>query len=188
MNGCWNCLGISWWRQRWVSSYKLKGWISWIIWLTCRVPSGDIVDEKYCCTCWNGSWTNKYFSPPHLVPLTIILAFSPRFSVHSTSSLQVYETPFFVAVDHAKKKVVISIRGTLSPKVNIIFPCRFLIVIRLQTPLNISIEYLATPTPPRASEITAFMQCSQTPTPFTHGEMWLSTCGTKCPMVYFSFA
>ncbi|MEQ2178700.1 hypothetical protein GOODEAATRI_016803, partial [Goodea atripinnis] len=28
----------------------------------------------------------------------------------------VYETPFFVAVDHAKKKVVISIRGTLSPK------------------------------------------------------------------------
>lgn len=30
---------------------------------------------------------------------------------------QVYETPFFVAVDHEKKKVVISIRGTLSPKV-----------------------------------------------------------------------
>lgn len=30
---------------------------------------------------------------------------------------QVYETPFYVAVDHDKKKVVISIRGTLSPKV-----------------------------------------------------------------------
>ncbi|XP_004683442.1 PREDICTED: sn1-specific diacylglycerol lipase alpha [Condylura cristata] len=29
---------------------------------------------------------------------------------------QVYETPFYVAVDHDKKKVVISIRGTLSPK------------------------------------------------------------------------
>lgn len=28
-----------------------------------------------------------------------------------------YETPFYVAVDHDKKKVVISIRGTLSPKV-----------------------------------------------------------------------
>ncbi|NXC35454.1 DGLA lipase, partial [Campylorhamphus procurvoides] len=28
----------------------------------------------------------------------------------------VYETPFYVAVDHDKKKVVISIRGTLSPK------------------------------------------------------------------------
>lgn len=32
--------------------------------------------------------------------------------------LQVYETPFYVAVDHEKKKVVISIRGTLSPKVS----------------------------------------------------------------------
>lgn len=31
---------------------------------------------------------------------------------------QVYETPFYVAVDHEKKKVVISIRGTLSPKVS----------------------------------------------------------------------
>uniref|UniRef100_A0A452U6I3 Diacylglycerol lipase-alpha n=1 Tax=Ursus maritimus TaxID=29073 RepID=A0A452U6I3_URSMA len=29
---------------------------------------------------------------------------------------KVYETPFYVAVDHDKKKVVISIRGTLSPK------------------------------------------------------------------------
>ena len=29
-----------------------------------------------------------------------------------------YETPFYVAVDHDKKKVVISIRGTLSPKVS----------------------------------------------------------------------
>lgn len=35
----------------------------------------------------------------------------------SASPTQVYETPFFVAVDHEKKKVVISIRGTLSLKV-----------------------------------------------------------------------
>lgn len=39
----------------------------------------------------------------------------------SVSSAQVYETPFFVAVDHEKKKVVISIRGTLSLKVNFSF-------------------------------------------------------------------
>lgn len=36
---------------------------------------------------------------------------------HGPPSFQVYETPFYVAVDHDKKKVVISIRGTLSPKV-----------------------------------------------------------------------
>lgn len=36
---------------------------------------------------------------------------------HEPPSSQVYETPFYVAVDHDKKKVVISIRGTLSPKV-----------------------------------------------------------------------
>ncbi|XP_037548630.1 diacylglycerol lipase-alpha [Nematolebias whitei] len=35
---------------------------------------------------------------------------------YNLRSHQVYETPFFVAVDHGKKKVVISIRGTLSPK------------------------------------------------------------------------
>lgn len=36
---------------------------------------------------------------------------------HELPFCQVYETPFYVAVDHDKKKVVISIRGTLSPKV-----------------------------------------------------------------------
>lgn len=36
---------------------------------------------------------------------------------HKLPFCQVYETPFYVAVDHDKKKVVISIRGTLSPKV-----------------------------------------------------------------------
>lgn len=47
--------------------------------------------------------------------------FVTTFTAHFASSTQVYETPFFVAVDHAKKKVVISIRGTLSPKVNFKF-------------------------------------------------------------------
>lgn len=70
--------------------------------------------------CWDGSegMMKKYLPPPpHFTRLT----FSPPFTVHSTFSIQVYETPFFVAVDHEKKKVVISIRGTLSPKVNFSF-------------------------------------------------------------------
>lgn len=40
---------------------------------------------------------------------------------YPTHSTQVYETPFFVAVDHDKKKVVISIRGTLSLKASLCF-------------------------------------------------------------------
>lgn len=55
-----------------------------------------------------------------LLTLLFPLTFSPPF-LSTVSCLQVYETPFFVAVDHAKKKVVISIRGTLSPKVNFVF-------------------------------------------------------------------
>lgn len=39
-------------------------------------------------------------------------------SATAVDLFQVYETPFYVAVDHDKKKVVISIRGTLSPKVS----------------------------------------------------------------------
>lgn len=70
-----------------------------------------------CSVCWDGSEAMMKYLPPHFTPLT----FSPPFTVHSTSSIQVYETPFFVAVDHEKKKVVISIRGTLSPKVNFSF-------------------------------------------------------------------
>lgn len=70
-----------------------------------------------CSVCWDGSEAMMKYLPPHFTPLT----FSPPFTVHFTSSIQVYETPFFVAVDHEKKKVVISIRGTLSPKVNFSF-------------------------------------------------------------------
>uniref|UniRef100_A0A8C2XNW5 sn-1-specific diacylglycerol lipase n=1 Tax=Cyclopterus lumpus TaxID=8103 RepID=A0A8C2XNW5_CYCLU len=44
------------------------------------------------------------------------LSLSHHRFLSTLSCVQVYETPFFVAVDHAKKKVVISIRGTLSPK------------------------------------------------------------------------
>lgn len=45
------------------------------------------------------------------------LARPHRARAHEPPHSQVYETPFYVAVDHDKKKVVISIRGTLSPKV-----------------------------------------------------------------------
>lgn len=43
-------------------------------------------------------------------------------SATAVDLFQVYETPFYVAVDHDKKKVVISIRGTLSPKVSALRP------------------------------------------------------------------
>lgn len=68
---------------------------------------------------------SKHLTPSHSTLLTL----SPPFTVH----MQVYETPFFVAVDHDKKKVVISIRGTLSPKVIYIF---------LYLPLNLSGHHL----------------------------------------------
>lgn len=42
----------------------------------------------------------------------------PHLVITAVHLFQVYETPFYVAVDHEKKKVVISIRGTLSPKVS----------------------------------------------------------------------
>lgn len=38
---------------------------------------------------------------------------------YATFHVDVGETPFYVAVDYARKKIVISIRGTLSMKVNI---------------------------------------------------------------------
>lgn len=60
-----------------------------------------------------------YLLSPQLTP--VLPSHFLTFTVCSVSSIQVYETPFFVAVDHAKKKVVISIRGTLSPKVNFSF-------------------------------------------------------------------
>ena len=38
--------------------------------------------------------------------------------VYSTFHVDVGETPFFIGVDHDKKVIVISIRGTLSMKVS----------------------------------------------------------------------
>lgn len=63
----------------------------------------------------------------HNVAPLLSLAF-PRICLNvclSASFMKVYETPFFVAVDHGKKKVVISIRGTLSPKVRFHCLCCF---------------------------------------------------------------
>lgn len=50
---------------------------------------------------------------------------------------QVYETPFFVAVDHEKKKVVISIRGTLSLKVRLL-PELFVLALQLRGEVFVS--------------------------------------------------
>uniref|UniRef100_A0AAY4BGR2 Diacylglycerol lipase-alpha n=1 Tax=Denticeps clupeoides TaxID=299321 RepID=A0AAY4BGR2_9TELE len=64
------------------------------------------VEEDNCCGC-NVLAIRRYFLDQELKQVQIVYT-----SCHDA----VYETPFFVAVDHEKKKVVISIRGTLSPK------------------------------------------------------------------------
>ena len=88
--------------------------------LSCAKTEKGLMTQT-CSVCWSETMMSKCFTPSHFVLLTL----SPLFTVH----IQVYETPFFVAVDHDKKKVVISIRGTLSPKVIYIF---------LYHPLNLS--------------------------------------------------
>ncbi|XP_035274433.1 sn1-specific diacylglycerol lipase alpha [Anguilla anguilla] len=64
------------------------------------------VEEDNCCGC-NVLAIRRNFLDHDLKQVHIVYT-----SCHDA----VYETPFFVAVDHEKKKVVISIRGTLSPK------------------------------------------------------------------------
>jgi sn1-specific diacylglycerol lipase len=41
--------------------------------------------------------------------------------IYATYHVDVGETPFFVAVDFTRRKIVISIRGTLSMKVSIMY-------------------------------------------------------------------
>uniref|UniRef100_A0A8C7F0T5 Diacylglycerol lipase-alpha n=1 Tax=Oncorhynchus kisutch TaxID=8019 RepID=A0A8C7F0T5_ONCKI len=64
------------------------------------------VEEDNCCGC-NVLAIRRHFLDRELKQVHVVYT-----SWHDA----VYETPFFVAVDHGKKKVVISIRGTLSPK------------------------------------------------------------------------
>ncbi|KAJ8358516.1 hypothetical protein SKAU_G00150410 [Synaphobranchus kaupii] len=64
------------------------------------------VEEDNCCGC-NVLAIRRHFLDQDLKQVHIVYT-----SCHD----DVYETPFFVAVDHDKKKVIISIRGTLSPK------------------------------------------------------------------------
>ncbi|XP_064168529.1 diacylglycerol lipase-alpha-like isoform X1 [Anguilla rostrata] len=64
------------------------------------------VEEDNCCGC-NLLAIRRHFLDQDLKQVHIVYT-----SCHD----DVYETPFFVAVDHDKKKVIISIRGTLSPK------------------------------------------------------------------------
>ncbi|KAK2100363.1 hypothetical protein P7K49_021711 [Saguinus oedipus] len=69
---------------------------------------GDTVtiEEDNCCGC-NAIAIRRHFLDENMTAVDIVYT-----SCHDA----VYETPFYVAVDHDKKKVVISIRGTLSPK------------------------------------------------------------------------
>ncbi|KAG7473965.1 hypothetical protein MATL_G00101460 [Megalops atlanticus] len=71
-----------------------------------RLAQSVTVEEDNCCGC-NVLAIRRHFLDQDLKQVHIVYT-----SCHDA----VYETPFFVAVDHDKKKVVISIRGTLSPK------------------------------------------------------------------------
>ncbi|XP_058637929.1 diacylglycerol lipase-alpha isoform X2 [Onychostoma macrolepis] len=71
-----------------------------------RLSQSITVEEDNCCGC-NVLAIRRQFLDRDLKEVQIVYT-----SCHDA----VYETPFFVAVDHVKKKVVISIRGTLSPK------------------------------------------------------------------------
>ncbi|KAG9336331.1 hypothetical protein JZ751_002678 [Albula glossodonta] len=81
-------------------------------WPICVSVSGSqlsqsvTVEEDNCCGC-NVLAIRRHFLDQDLKQVHIVYT-----SCHDA----VYETPFFVAVDHDKKKVIISIRGTLSPK------------------------------------------------------------------------
>uniref|UniRef100_A0A4W4DRW4 Diacylglycerol lipase-alpha n=1 Tax=Electrophorus electricus TaxID=8005 RepID=A0A4W4DRW4_ELEEL len=71
-----------------------------------RLSHSVTVEEDNCCGC-NVLAIRRQFLDRDLRQVQIVYT-----SCHDA----VYETPFYVAVDHGKKKVVISIRGTLSPK------------------------------------------------------------------------
>uniref|UniRef100_UPI00358E918F diacylglycerol lipase-alpha-like isoform X1 n=2 Tax=Myxine glutinosa TaxID=7769 RepID=UPI00358E918F len=64
------------------------------------------LEEDNSCSCHSAA-IRRHFADRGLGSIDIVFA-----SFHDA----VYETPFFVAVDHEKKKVVISVRGTLSLK------------------------------------------------------------------------
>ncbi|XP_077479498.1 diacylglycerol lipase-alpha isoform X2 [Stigmatopora argus] len=71
-----------------------------------RLSQSVTVEEDNCCGC-NVLAIRRQFLDRELKQVQIVYT-----SCHDA----VYETPFFVAVDHEKKKVIISIRGTLSLK------------------------------------------------------------------------
>ncbi|XP_048448588.1 diacylglycerol lipase-alpha, partial [Rhincodon typus] len=71
-----------------------------------RYAPSVTVEEDNCCNC-NVIAIKRHFLDENFCLVDIVYT-----SCHDA----VFETPFFVAVDHMKKKVVISIRGTLSPK------------------------------------------------------------------------
>ncbi|XP_030650334.1 sn1-specific diacylglycerol lipase alpha [Chanos chanos] len=71
-----------------------------------RLSQSVTVEEDNCCGC-NVLAIRRQFLDRDLKQVQIVYT-----SCHDA----VYETPFYVAVDHGKKKVIISIRGTLSPK------------------------------------------------------------------------
>eukprot|EP00071_Canis_lupus_P024362 XP_013976426.1 sn1-specific diacylglycerol lipase alpha [Canis lupus familiaris] len=68
-----------------------------------RFAPGVTIEEDNCCGC-NAIAIRRHFLDENMTAVDIVYT-----SCHDA----VYETPFYVAVDQDKKKVVISIRGTL---------------------------------------------------------------------------
>nr|XP_033784399.1 sn1-specific diacylglycerol lipase alpha isoform X2 [Geotrypetes seraphini] len=87
---------------------RLAGSCSCCCWCSSRprYAPGVTIEEDNCCGC-NAIAIRRHFLDENVTSVDIVYT-----SCHDA----VYETPFFVAVDHDKKRVVISIRGTLSPK------------------------------------------------------------------------
>ena len=73
----------------------------------CRQTSSnksEVVVEDNCCGC-------------NLASVRQILSLENVEIIHASYHVDVGQTPFFVAVDNINKKLIISIRGTLSMKV-----------------------------------------------------------------------
>jgi sn1-specific diacylglycerol lipase len=72
------------------------------------VNDGATVVSDNCCQC-------NYAALRQMVEIGEVEV------IYATYHVDVGETPFFVAVDFTRRKIVISIRGTLSMKVGIMY-------------------------------------------------------------------
>lgn len=88
--------------------------------MPCRKPGGggarpEIVEDN-CCQC-------------NYATLDKLTDYGDIEIIYATYHVDVGQTPFFVALDYDRKKIVISIRGTLSMKVREFFSIIILCVL-----------------------------------------------------------